>query len=159
MNRTTARLFWALAALLVAGAASADTIDDIRERGTLRIGVAEFAPWTLKNRDGKLEGFEIDVGRRVAYDMRVQPDFRLYAWDEIIDGLERGEIDIIAAGMAISPERALRVEFSNPYTWSGTTLVTNTEVAPDAESIDDLNQEGKVVVTVAQTMSGIAAPA
>ena len=44
---------------------SADVLDEILERGTIRVGVAEFVPWTLKNKAGELIGFEIEVARKV----------------------------------------------------------------------------------------------
>ena len=58
-------------ALLVifAGAASADVLDEILERGTIRVGVAEFPPWTIKTASGDLIGFEIELSNRLAKDM------------------------------------------------------------------------------------------
>ena len=81
--------------------------------------------WTFKNRIGQLEGFEIDVDRQLAHDMEVSPECKVYPLETILSGLDKGEIDVIAAGLAITPSRALRVEHSAPYMASGITLVTS----------------------------------
>ena len=39
--------------------ADADVLDDILDRRTIRVGVAEFVPWTIKTKSGELIGFEI----------------------------------------------------------------------------------------------------
>ncbi len=106
--------------------AYADVLDDILERGTIRVGVAEFVPWTIKTSSGELIGFEIDLARKIASDMNVEPEFKIYEWEKIIPALQQGEIDVIAAGMAITPRRALQVSFSQPVGNSGISLATNT---------------------------------
>ena len=55
----------------------------------------------MKNKAGELIGFEIKVATKVADDMGVKPEFKVYIWDEIIPALQKGEIDVIADGMAI----------------------------------------------------------
>ncbi|HMB73929.1 MAG TPA: transporter substrate-binding domain-containing protein [Gammaproteobacteria bacterium] len=146
-------------ALLLAPAVFAASLEEILARGQLQIGVSIFPPWVSRNAAGELEGFEIDVGRRVAEAMRVEPEFRVYVWDEIIDGLERGEIDMIATGMAITPLRAVRVDFSDPYSESGYTVVVNDSAVTEAlGSIRDLDTESHIIATVDQTLSGQAAP-
>jgi len=42
----------------------ADTLDDILERETLRVGVSLFEPWTMQDESGKLTGYEIDVAKK-----------------------------------------------------------------------------------------------
>ena len=139
--------------LLVCVPATADVLDEILERKTLRVGVAEFAPWTVRTESGKLIGFEIDVANKIATDMGVTADFEVYEWDEIIGALEKGEIDVIAGGMAITPERALRVNFSRPLARSGVGLATNTQLTQDIQTLEELNDPDVVIATVADTMA------
>lgn len=139
--------------LLVCVPATADVLDEILERKTLRVGVAEFAPWTVRTESGKLIGFEIDVANKIATDMGVTADFEVYEWDEIIGALEKGEIDVIAGGMAITPERALRVNFSRPLARSGVGLATNTQLTQDIQTLEELNDPDVVITTVADTMA------
>jgi polar amino acid transport system substrate-binding protein len=146
-----------LAAWLVPVSALADVFSDIVERGSVRIGVSAFVPWTVVKPDGELLGFEVDVGEKIAADMGVKAEFRVYEWDKIIDALQKGEIDMIAAGMAITPQRALKVAFSNPYFESGVTLAANIEATKAIDSLEALNQPQVTIVTVSGTLAhGVA---
>ena len=133
--------------------ASADALDDILERGSLRVGVSEFAPWTLRASTGDLIGFEIDLAKKLAEDMGVSADFKVYQWDKIIEALQEGEIDVIAGGMAITPARALQVNFSRPVATSGVGIVANTELTADIQTLADMNSEDITITTVADTLA------
>ena len=139
--------------VLFTGAASADVLDEILERGTIRVGVAEFAPWTIKTTSGELIGFEIEVSNKLAKDMGVKPEFKVFEWDNLIPALQQGEIDIIAGGMAITPARALRVEFTRPTATSGIGIATNLEMTQDIKTLSDLNDGEIVIAAVTGTMS------
>lgn len=147
------KLLLPLLLALSANLSYADAFDEILERGTIRVGVAEFAPWTIKTAGGELVGYEIEVSKRLARDMGVNPDFKIYEWDDLIPALRKGEIDIIAAGMAINPARALQVEFTQATAISGAGIATNTEMTQDIRTLADLNDSDIVVAAVTGTMS------
>jgi len=154
MARTrTLKLIIPLLIAFFAGSASADVLDEILERGTIRVGVAEFAPWTIKTASGDLIGFEIELSNSLAKDMGVTPEFKLYEWDNLIPALQQGEIDIIAGGMAITPARALRVEFTRPTATSGTGIATNIKMTEHIKTLADLNDGEIVVAAVTGTAS------
>lgn len=152
MGRFFARALPALL-LLAFTPVNADVLDDILERGTLRVGVAEFVPWTMRSRSGELIGYEIDVAGKIARDMGVKTDFRVYDWDDMIPALERGDIDLIAGGMAITPARALRVNFTRPLADAGVGLVTNTKLTESVQTLTELNNESITIATVSNTLS------
>ena len=133
--------------------AQADALQDALKRGSLKIGVANFAPWTLKNEQGQLAGFEIDVGEKLAADMGLKADFKVYDWEKIVPALQKGEIDLIAAGMAITPSRALQVNFSQPYSESGVGLATNTKLTRKIKTFRQLNNKDVIVATVIDTLA------
>ena len=99
---------------LVCSPGSARTLQQVLNDGTMRVGVALYTPWAMRSPSGELIGFEIDVGRKLAEDMGVDVEFSVYPWERIILALQSGEIDLIAAGLSITPERALHVNFSQP---------------------------------------------
>lgn len=134
-------------------AAQTNSIDKILERGTLKIGVANFAPWTFTNINDHLEGFDIDVGAMIAHDMGVTPEFIMLELDEFPDALESGKIDIVAAGLAITPARALIYDFSNPYFTTSVAVVASREIAEGVESVDGLNQDPVKIAIVEDTYS------
>ena len=133
--------------------AHADALGDILQQGKLRVGISLFSPWAMKNSDGTLAGFEVDVAKELAADMGVKPEFQVYDWKNIIQGLEKKEVDIIISGMAITPQRALKINFSQPYAENGITMATNTEMTKDIKTLKQANNEKVVFAVVAETVS------
>jgi polar amino acid transport system substrate-binding protein len=125
--------------LLIAAETQARTLQQVLNQGTLRVGVAVASPWTMRVGAGELAGFEIDVANRLAADMGVAADIIVLAWDRLIPALESGEIDLIAAGLAITPERALHVNFSQPYADGGISIATRLASTAAVETIEHLN--------------------
>jgi polar amino acid transport system substrate-binding protein len=125
----------------------------ILKRGVLRVGVSPFTPWVFKGKDGKLVGFEIDVANKLSKDMGVTPKFISYDWEKLIPALNDGKIDIIIAGMAITPQRALKVNFSLPYATSGISLATNIKRTKHIRSVEELNNKTIKIGVVSETVS------
>jgi polar amino acid transport system substrate-binding protein len=117
-------------------------------QGTLRVGVALAAPWTLRGEAGQLAGFEIDVANKLAEDMQVRAELLVYAFADLIQALEAGEIDVIAAGLTITPERALHVNFSQPYASAGVSLATNLTRTASVTRFDELDAESYKIAAV-----------
>lgn len=151
-----APLFAALSAL-ASGPAVADAFDRVLASGTLRVGLAAFAPWTIE-RDGALIGHEVDLAERLAEDMGVEAELKLIPFGEIIGALHAGEIDMIAAGLAITPERALQVAFTRPYFRSGVSIATNTGATEGIDSLRALDGEDIAIAFVSETLSAELAP-
>jgi len=139
--------------LCISSLASADVLDDVLERGTIRFGVAEFVPWTMISESGELIGFEIDVAKRIAKDIGVKAEFRLYPWDKVIPALQSGEIDVLTGGMSITPARALQVNFSRPLAESGVGLATNTSMTRGIKSLKELNNPDITIAVVNGTLA------
>jgi polar amino acid transport system substrate-binding protein len=146
-----------LLAVFISPLAQANALDDILERGTLRIGIAEFVPWAMPAKGGEYIGYDVDLGNRIAQDMGVGAEFRVYEWKDIIPALEAGEVDMISAGIVITPQRALRVSFTQPVAMSGAGMATNTEMTADVDTLEQLNHPDIVIATVTDTFSeGVA---
>lgn len=117
---------------------SESVIEAIKERGTIRIGLSLFTPWSMRDLNGELVGFELDVGRKLAADMGVEVEFVPTAWDGIIPALVSGNFDVIISGMSITPQRNLTVNFSEPYAYSGVTILANKSMT-EGLSLEDYN--------------------
>ena len=139
MRKLAATGIWLFLAWSCAFTVSARPLQQVLNQGTLRVGVALAAPWALRAESGDLIGFEIDVANKLAEDMRVRADVLVYAFEDLIPALESGEIDLIAAGLSISPESALHVNFSAPYAASGISLATNLAATADVQRLEDLD--------------------
>jgi polar amino acid transport system substrate-binding protein len=116
------------------------TIEQVLKRGVLRVGMSTFVPWAMKDKTGKLIGFEIDVATRVAEDMGVKVEFVPTKWAGIIPALLTGKFDVIIGGMGILPQRNLKVNFSIPYDLTGMSMVANKQLAAGFNSLEDFNR-------------------
>jgi polar amino acid transport system substrate-binding protein len=139
------KTFLLAAMLVIAGniatlsAATAGMLEDVQKRGTLRVGMATFVPWAMRDKDGNLIGFEIDVATKVAEDMGVKVEFIPTAWSGIIPALIAKKFDIIIGGMSITPQRNLTVNFTTPYAHSGQQMAANMQLAGDFKTREDFN--------------------
>ena len=82
------------------------TIEQVIKRGILKVGMSTFVPWAMKDKTGKLIGFEIDVATRLAEDLGVKIEFTPTKWAGIIPALLTGKFDVIIGGMSIQIGRA-----------------------------------------------------
>ena len=116
-----------------------DLLTEIQKRGSLRVGMSTFVPWAMRNLEGDLMGFEIDVATKVAEDMGVEIEFVPTAWSGIIPALIAKKFDIIIGGMSITPQRNLTANFTIPYAHSGQQMAANKELAGDFKTKEDFN--------------------
>ncbi|EDP60760.1 transporter substrate-binding domain-containing protein [Vibrio sp. AND4] len=119
--------------------AATPNVDQIKERGTLRVGMSTFVPWAMRNKQGELIGFEIDVAKRLAADSGLKVEFVPTAWDGIIPALLAKKFDVIIGGMSITPERSKSVLFTEPYSHSGVQVAANTKLAEGFSEFSDFN--------------------
>jgi polar amino acid transport system substrate-binding protein len=129
--------------LILTGTVSAQesVIEKIQKQGVIRVGMSTFVPWAMKDKQGNLVGFEIDVARKLAQDMGVKIEFVPTAWSGIIPALLTGKFDVIIGGMGITPERNLKVNFSMPYEYSGMSMVAHKQKAQGFSSVEDFNKK------------------
>ncbi len=126
--------------------ASGSVLETIKKRGAVKVGMSTFIPWAMRDKNGQLIGYEIDVATQLAEDMNVKAEFVPTAWDGIIPALLAGKFDLIIGGMSITPERNLTVNFTAPYANSGTHLVAHRELAAGFKTLEDFNRP-EVVLT------------
>jgi len=121
------------------------TVEKVQKRGILRVGMSTFVPWAMKDKTGKLIGFEIDVATRLAQDMGVTVEFVPTKWSGIIPALSTGKFDVIIGGMGILPSRNLKVNFSVPYDYTGMSMVAHKKVAAGFNDLQDFNRSDVVI--------------
>ena len=146
-------LFVTALGLLSLASASAGTLQEVLSKGSLRVGVTLAPPWAFRDESDELAGFEVDIARKLAADMDVEVEFLRYDYDELIRALEAGEIDLIAAGLTITPDRALHVNFSRPYAISGVGIVTNLESTAEVERLEQLDDPQYTIAAMADSVA------
>ena len=115
-------------------------IEQIKQRGSLIVGLSTFVPWAMLDKNGELIGYEIDVATKLAEDMGVEVEFVPTAWDGIIPALISGTFDVIISGMSVTPQRNLTVNFSEPYSFSGLRVVVSREHEGAISGLEDMNR-------------------
>lgn len=131
-------------------------IETIKRRGVIKIGLSLFMPWSMRDRNGELIGFEIDVGRKLAEDMGVDVEFVPTSWDGIIPALVSGKFDTIISGLSITPQRNLTINFTEPYAFSGSTLLANRQLT-EGFTIGDFNSPDVTIAARRASTSAVAA--
>jgi polar amino acid transport system substrate-binding protein len=120
--------------------ASESVIETIKQRGVIRVGMSTFVPWAMRDKNGELIGFEIDVAKKLAEDMEVEVEFVPTAWDGIIPALIAGKFDVIIGGMSIRPSRNLTVNFTLPYANSSVGVMAHKGMAEGMSWPEDLQR-------------------
>ncbi|MBE2276157.1 MAG: transporter substrate-binding domain-containing protein [Rhodobacteraceae bacterium] len=119
--------------------AADSVIETIKQRGMLRVGLSTFVPWAMRDKNGDLIGFEVDVAKKLAEDMGVEIEFVPTAWDGIIPALLAGNFDVIIGGMSITPQRNLTVNFTMPYAHSSVGVMAHIASTKGLKWPDDYN--------------------
>ena len=111
----------------------------------------------MKDKTGKLVGFEIDVATRLAEDMGVKVQFVPTKWAGIIPALLTGKFDVVIGGMSVRPDRNLKVNFSIPYDYAGQSIVANKKLAAGFSSLQDFNHPDVVISAILVSTAADAA--
>lgn len=74
-----------------------------------------YPPFETVNQAGEIVGFDVDVVNAICERINCVAQFQTTAWDGIFAALANSEFDMIASGISITAERALVVEFTDPY--------------------------------------------
>jgi len=117
----------------------------LQEEGEITIGVKfDVPPFGFKNpQSGDVEGFDVEIGKAIADELGVEPQFVEAVSDNRIPFLQRGTVDLILSTMTINAERDQEIDFSEPYYVArGRILVPR---GSDIRGVDDL--AGKTVCT------------
>lgn len=107
--------------LLATGAAlaQADTLDKIRQSGTVVIGQGGAYPPFGFIENGKLAGFDLELGNEVARRLGAKAQWEKIDFSGLLPALSSRRVDILITAMTWTPERAQRIAFSRPYYNSG----------------------------------------
>lgn len=115
---------------LLSPLAHAELIDDVNDRGELRIALeANTPPFNFKD-DGKLTGFEVELGQLLADELDVRADFVVTDSVDLLAGVESGKYDVAINHIALTPDLKDRFDFSAPYSYADAQLLAQKEEQP-----------------------------
>ncbi|AXC50203.1 amino acid ABC transporter substrate-binding protein [Paracoccus suum] len=131
----------AAACMTTVSAAQADEMDDILGRGELRIAVqTQGPPVSFVDKNGARTGLAVELAQMMADDLGVKLVVQDYDWKGLIPALLSGKVDMIAADMTPTPQRAAQLLFSRPMFYQETVAVAPKD--SPATKWQDLNKSG-----------------
>lgn len=112
----------------------------------LRIGTsADYAPFSSE-RDGALEGMDVEVADRLGRDLGMRVEYVRFTWPDLAAATRRGAFDIAMSGVTMRPERALVGYYTRPVASVGTVALVRADEARFT-SVDAL-EHGDVRIAV-----------
>ncbi|PMS17002.1 ABC transporter substrate-binding protein [Trinickia dabaoshanensis] len=127
-----------LAAVTIATLAASAGVAQAKDWKQIRIGVdASYAPFESKAADGKLVGFDIDLGNEICKRLHAKCVWVENDFDGMIPGLKAKKFDGVLSSMTITPEREKQIAFSKPLFETPTALVAKkgSGILPSADSL------------------------
>lgn len=122
LTRLAAATLLTFAAML--GAAHAGTLEEIKARGYVRIGVSLGGePVGFRNAQNQAVGYDVDVANQLGARLGVPVRFSDVSSDARISMLMSRQLDLVVANVSITPQRARVVDFSIPYNQAGLRVI------------------------------------
>lgn len=140
MKKTIA-LLTALVMMLtmVCCAFAADQTDAeyVKEKGTLVVGITDFAPMDYKDEDGNWIGFDADMAAAFAEYLGVEVEFVEIEWDNKVLELNSKSIDCVWNGMTLTDEVMAAMTCSNAYCNNAQVVIVPADQADKYQTAED----------------------
>lgn len=143
-----------VAAALFAGAAltgvaQATSLEEIREAGTIRIAVANEIPYGYIDPNGEAMGAGPDVAKHIMDELDIENvEWVTTEFSGLIPGLQADRFDMVAAEMAILPQRCENVIYSEPNTSYGEGLLVPEGNPEDIHAYSDFAEREDLTVAI-----------
>lgn len=145
-----------LAMLGMSVAAHAGTLDDIANRGELRVAVqTQGPPFSMVDKNGERTGSSVELAKLMAEEMGVKITFLDFDWDGLLPALLSGKADLLVADMTPTLKRAMKVAFTRPFMHTGSAVFAKSGSA--FSSIDACKAKGtRIAVLLGATGESVA---
>ena len=111
----------------------------VQTKGTLVVGMTDFAPMDYKDENGEWIGFDADMAKAFAESLGVEVEFLEINWDNKLMELDTKGIDVIWNGMTINDEVEAGASVSEPYCRNGQVVVVPAAKAEDYQTVESLS--------------------
>ncbi len=137
-----AALLLALAMCLPLAACADDEAESdmayVQDKGTLIVGITDFAPMDYRDANGDWIGFDADMAKAFAEHLGVDVEFVEINWDMKATELETQAIDVVWNGMTITEEVTSLMSVSEPYCNNAQVVVVGADVAEQYQTTDSI---------------------
>lgn len=140
----------AVMAIGAVGQASAADLQEIKSRGHIRIAVANEIPYGYMDLDGNAKGMGPDVAKHIMEQLGIKEiKWVTTNFGSLIPGLKADRFDMVAAEMAILPQRCKEVLFSEPDSSYGEGLLVAKGNPDDIHTYEDFAKSDKKIAIMA----------
>ena len=116
-------------------AADSDTAY-VQSKGTLVVGITDFAPMDYQNENGEWIGFDADMAKAFAESLGVSVEFVEIDWDNKILELGGKSIDCVWNGMTLTDEVTSAMACSNAYCNNSQVVIVPADKAADYADVE-----------------------
>ena len=117
----------------------------VQEKGTLVVGITEFAPMDYLDADGNWIGFDADMAAAFAGHLGVAVEFRVIDWDNKVADLNDKTIDVVWNGMTLNADVRATMETSRAYFNNAQVVIVRSEEAGRYQTAESLADASFVV--------------
>ena len=110
----------------------------VQDKGTLVVGMTNFAPMDYRDENGEWIGFDADMAKLFAQELGVEVEFLEINWSNKLMELDAKGIDVIWNGMTINDEVTAGASVSEPYCLNGQVVVLPADKAADYQTVESL---------------------
>ncbi|WP_315730040.1 MULTISPECIES: transporter substrate-binding domain-containing protein [unclassified Bradyrhizobium] len=131
-----------------ASAEPASRLDEIIQRGTLRVGMTgDYRPFTyLDKTTGQFTGFDVDMADALGKALGVKVEFVPTAWPQMMKDFEADKFDIAMGGVSITLDRQKKGLFSTPIMREGKTPIARCADTGKYQTLADIDKPGTRVI-------------
>ena len=115
-------------------------LEYIKGKGTLIVGITDFAPMDYKDDNGEWIGYDADLAKKVAESLGVEVEFVEIDWDNKILELQNKSIDVVWNGMTLTPEVTNAMECTDPYLNNAQVVVVSSNKAAEVTTVEEAAQ-------------------
>ena len=112
----------------------------VKEKGTLVVGITDFAPMDYKDNNGEWIGFDADMAKAFAESLGVKVEFLEITWDNKVMELDTKGIDAVWNGMTLTQDVKTLMETSEPYCKNAQVVVISKDRAANYQTEDSISE-------------------
>lgn len=113
-------------------------LEYIIDKGTLVVGITDYAPMNYLDDDGEWTGFDTEFARLVGEALGVEVEFIEISWDNKFIELSGKSIDLVWNGMTITDEVLLNASVSDAYVINAQVVVMSSSIVDDYTDTDSM---------------------
>ena len=110
----------------------------VKDKGTLIVGITDFAPMDYKDDKGEWIGFDADMAKAFAKYLGVDVEFKVIVWKNKLLELDGKTVDCIWNGMTLTDELKDAMSCADPYCKNAQVVVVKKDVADQYQTEESL---------------------